>query len=34
MKVYMSVKQERGINVILSKNEKNWKEYFFYVYGR
>lgn len=32
-RVYMSVKQDRGINVAFPRNEKNWKEYFFYVSG-
>lgn len=27
-KVYILAKQDRGINIILPKNEKNWKQYF------
>lgn len=34
MRVYMSAKQDRGINVILPKNEKSWKQCFFYFSSR
>lgn len=32
-RVYMPVKKDQGINMILLENEKNQKEYFFYMFG-
>lgn len=30
MRVFMAAKQEdQGVNIVLPKNEKNWKQYFF-----
>lgn len=34
MSVYMSAKEGQGINVVLLENEKNQKQYFFYVFGQ
>lgn len=30
-RVYIPAKHDNGLKVMVSKNEKNWKQYFFYV---